>query len=148
MARQRYAGYEQARSAGDLDGTPDIRIGLAMSGFSFTADAVNLADGTLDTFDGTGYADYDCAGVAVAYDSGDDEWQITADSGDGDEFGATVAAGSEPPTTLYVYLYVDGTAANDIILASSDDGTFADGNGGPMGLTLPNDVVLFSGNAA
>ena len=49
---------------------------------------------------------------------------------------------------LVVYLYVDGTAANDIILASSDDGGFADGNGGDMGLTLPNDVLLASGNAA
>lgn len=148
MARQRYAGYETARDAGDLSGTPDIRFALCMSGFTFSASAVNLADGTLDEFDGANYARYDATTVAVAYDSGDDEWRITCDSGDGDEFGTSVGAGSEAPSVLVCYLHVDGTAANDIILASSTDGGFSDGNGGDMGLTLPNDVALFSGNAA
>lgn len=148
MARQRYAGYESARGAGSLTGTPDIRVGLAMSGFSFAASAVNLDDGTIDEFDGSGYSRYDATNVAAAYDSGSDQWRITCDNGDGDEFGTTVAAGSEAPSVLFVYLHVDGTAANDIILGSSDDGTFADGNGGPLGLTLPNDVVFYSGNAA
>lgn len=148
MAKQRYAGYETARGAGDLEGTPDIRFLLAMSGFSFAAASVNLADGTLDEFDGANYVRYDASGVAVAYDAGDDEWQITCDSGAGDEFGTSVGAGTEAPSVLVAYLHVDGTAANDIILASSDDGGFADGNGGDMGLTLPNDVAVFSGNAA
>lgn len=138
-----YAGYHQARSAGDLDGTPDIRIGLAMSGFSFDADDVNLADGTLDEFDGSGYSRYDATTPVGGYDAAADQWQVTCDSGDGDEFGTTVSSGSEPPSVIFVYLHVDGTDANDVILASSDAPTFADGNGGPLGLVLPNDVALF-----
>ena len=149
MGRQRYAGYEQARSAGDLEGTPDLRVKLCMSGFTFTADAVNLADGTLDEFDGANYVEYDATtrgrGLRLRLPT---SASITCDNGDGDEFGTASASGSEPPSVLVVYLYVDGTAANDIILASSDDGGFADGNGGDMGLTLPNDVLLASGNAA
>lgn len=148
MTRQRYAGYEEARDAGDLAGTPDVRVALAMDGFAFDADAVNLSDGTLDEFDGSGYARYDAAGIAVGYDAATDEWQITCDNGDGDEFGATVDPGSGPPVWLVVYLHVDGTAANDIILGASDEGSFSDGNGGPLGLTLPNDVLFASGNAA
>ena len=147
MTRQRSAGYEEARDAGDLTGIPDIRVALAMSGFTATADAVNVADITLDEFDGAGYARYDATGVAVGYDSGSDEWRITCDNGGGGEFGDPVAAGTEAPTALVIILRIDGTAANDYVLGWSDEGAFADGNGGPMGLTLPDDVILASANA-
>lgn len=146
MAKQRYKGYETARSAGDLETTPDIRFILCMSGFSFGADSVNLADGTLDEFDGANYVRYDATSVVSAYDSGSGEWRITCDNGDGDEFGTSVGPGSEAPSVLVCYLHVDGTAANDVILASSDDGSFVNGNGGDYGLTLPNDVAVYSGN--
>lgn len=146
MTRLRFQGFEDARDAGDLAGTPDLRVALAMSGFSFTENAVNLADGTLDRFDGANYQDYDAAGVAVAWASNQRVW--TCDNGAGDEFGTSVAAGSEAPVWLVVYLYVDGTAANDIILAASDEGSFSDGNGSDMGLTLVDDILLFSQSAA
>ena len=147
MTRQRSAGYEEARGSGSLEGTPDIRVALAMSGFTASADAVNVADLTLDEFDGAGYARYDATGVAVAYDAVSDEWRITCDNGGGDEFGDPVGAGTEPPVMLVVILHVDGTDANDIVLGWSDEGSFAQGNGGAMGLTLPDDVVFSSANA-
>jgi hypothetical protein len=148
MTRQRTAGYEEARDLGLLEGSPDLRVALAMAGFAATAAAVHLDDITLDEYDGTGYARYDCAGVAVAYDAGADELRWTCDNGAGDEFGATVGPGSAPPTRLVLILHVDGDPANDYVLAWSDEGTFANGNAGALGLTLPNDVLLFSGNAA
>lgn len=147
MARQRSAGYEAARDAGLLASTPDIRVALAMAGFAATAAAVNVADITLAEYDGSGYTRYDAAGVAVAYDAGSDEWRITCTNGVGTEFGATVAAGTGAPTKLVVILFVDGTAANDYVLGWSDEGTFANGNGGPMGLTLPASVIFASANA-
>lgn len=146
MTRMRFQGFEDARDAGDLAGTPDLRVLLAMSGFSFTEAAVNLSDGTLDEFDGANYARYDAAGVAVDWVSDERVWTCT--NGAGGEFGTAVAAGSEAPEWLVVYLHVDGTAANDIILAASSDGAFADGNGSDMGLTLIDDILLFSRSAA
>ena len=148
MARQRYLGYEEARDAGLLATTPDLRFMLCMSGFTFSADAENLADGTLDEFDGTNYTRYDATTVARAYSSARDQMEWTCDNGNGDEFGTSVGAGTEAPSVLVCYLHVDGTDANDIILVSSTDGSFADGNGGDMGLTLPNDIAIYSGNDA
>ena len=148
MTRQRTAGFEQARQDGLLDGSPDIRVGLGMSGFSATAAAEHVDDVTLDEYDGAGYTRYDATGVAIAYDSGSDQWRITCDNGDGDEFGTTVAVGGEPsPSVLFVILRIDGNPANDWFLGWSDEGTLNGPNGGTYGLTLPNDVILFSGNA-
>jgi hypothetical protein len=126
---------------------PDVRVALAMSGFTATAAAVHLDDITIDEFDGSGYARYDATGVAVAYDSGSDEWRITCDNGAGDEFGILVGAGTLPPSMLVVILHVDGTAPNDYVLGWSDEGSLDDGNGGTLGLTLPVDVIFSSGNA-
>lgn len=148
MTRKRTAGYEEARDAGLLVAGADYEVALCMSGFTATPDAVNVADVTMDEFDGNNYVRYAATGVAIAYDSASDQWRVTCANGDGDEFGAAVDPGSEPPSVMVVILRIDGTDANDYILAWSDEGSFSNANGGAYGLTLPNDVLLFSGSAA
>lgn len=141
MADVIYKGFYEALEQGLLDGTPDVRCGLYMSGFTFDEDAVNLADGTLDEFDGAGYTRLDCADVTTGYVDADDEWQL--DFSDGD-FGDPVAPGSEVIAGLFAYLYVDGTAANDIILASTTTGGFGvNANNGALNLALPTGGLLF-----
>lgn len=145
MTRMRFQGFEDARDAGDLNGSPDLRVELHMSGFAADESAVNMADLTLDRFDGANYVEYDATGVAVGWVSDERVW--TCDNGAGDEFGTNVGPGTDVPTWLVVKLHVDGTDANDIALAASSDGAFSDGNGADMGLTLPADVLLFSRSA-
>lgn len=141
MADVIYKGFYNALESGAL-AAPDIRVGLFMSGFSFDADSVNLDDGTLDEFDGVGYSRLDAASVTTGYVDGSDEWQL--DLADGD-FGDPVAPGSEVIAGLFCYLHVDGTAANDIILASTTTGGFgANANNGPLSLTLPATGLLFA----
>lgn len=145
MADVLYKGFYTALEQGLLEGSPDIRAFLFMSGFSFDADAVNIADGTMDEFDGAGYAQLDCAGVAVGYSDADDEWQLDFDDGD---FGDPVAAGSEAIAGMGLKLYVDGTDANDIILASTTTGGFGvNANNGPLSITLPAGGPLYIAGA-
>lgn len=148
MARYRTQGYEDARDAGLLAGSPDLRVAIAMSGFTFDEDAIHLDDGTLDEYDGANYVRYDAADVAADWDAVTHQRVWTCTSGGGDEFGTSVGAATDTPTVLVVILRVDGTAANDYILGWTDDVALSNGNGSDMGLTLPNDVLLFSGNAA
>ena len=103
-------------------GTPDIRLMLCMASFTGESeeDAVNLEDiTTLDEFDGVGYQQVDCANVAFDYDSDDDEYQLTFDAGEFNAEDEAVAAGTDDATYLVAKLYVDGSEANDIILAST-----------------------------
>jgi hypothetical protein len=139
MAAQVYKGFWTALEAGSL-ASPDIRYGLYMSGFSFDADSINLADGTLDEFDGVGYARVDAASVTSGYVDADDEWQL--DSSDA-VFGDPVAPGSEVIAGMFGYLHVDGTAANDIILFSTDEGGFGvNANNGSLSFALPTGGIL------
>jgi len=145
MADQIYQGFYNALQAGDLAGTPDIRYALFMSGFSFDADSETLADGTLDEFDGGGYARQTAANVTFAYVDADDEMQLDSDDV---EFGDPVAAGSDDITGVALLLYVDGTDA-DVILASTTAGGFpAQANNGSLTLTLPAAGLLFVRQAA
>lgn len=127
MADTIFQGYFKALVEGDLDGTPDIRLKLVMGGFTGATeeDAINLDDiSDLDEFDGVGYQEIDCANVTFTYDATDDEYQLKFDA---DEFNAasgTVAAGSDDYEGLFVYLYVDGTSANDICLGHTTSGGF------------------------
>jgi len=147
MADVIYKGFYTALKAGSLNGTPDIRAFLFMSGFSFNADSINLLDGTMAVFDGTGYAELDCAAVTLAYVDADNEMQLDFDNG---QFGgAEVAAGSEVIAGMAVYLFVDGTEANDIILASTTTGGFGvNANNGLLSLVLPVAGLLFARQAA
>lgn len=141
MADVIYKGFYEALEQGLLEGTPDVRCLLFMSGFTADADAVNLADVTLDEFDGSGYSRIDCANVVAGYVDADDEWQLDFDD---DDFGEPVGPGSDDIEGMAVYLYVDGTAANDVLLASTTTGGFGvNANNGALNLTLPADGLLF-----
>lgn len=141
---QLYKGFFVALEAGQL-ASPDIRFALALSGFAFDEDSVNLDDGTLDEYDGVGYARYDAASVTTGYVDDDDEWQANAASG---TFGDPVSPASEPVAHLVAILHVDGTAANDIILGSRTDGVAGlNGNNGAFTLTIP-DIGFFFGRQA
>lgn len=146
MADIIFAGYHEARDAGLLAGTPDIRLALVMSGFTGDADSVNVADVTLDEFDGVGYARLDAASVTAGYVDADDEWQLAMASGD---FGDPVAPGSDVIAGMVAILNVDGTAANDYILGFTDTGGFGvNANNGPLNLTIPAAGLMFDRQAA
>lgn len=142
MADQIFKGFYQALEAGLLDGSPDIRVGLAMSGFTADADSVHEDDATdLDEFDGVGYSRLDAANVVAGYVDADDEWQLDFDD---DEFGDPVAAGSGTIEGLFVILHVDGDPANDYLLGYTDTGAFGvNANNGPLALTLPTGGLMF-----
>lgn len=149
MAEVVFKGFYEALAGGLLEGTPDIRIRLVMSGFTGETeeDAVYRADLTaVDEFDGVGYVALDCANVATAYSDADDEWQLDFDD---DDFGDPVAPGSDDIYGMLVELYVDGTAANDYVLGFSDQGGFGvNANNGPLNLVLPAGGLMFVRQAA
>jgi hypothetical protein len=142
MADQIFKGFYQALEAGLLEGSPDIRVGLAMAGFTADADSVNVSDATdLDEFDGVGYSRLDAANVVAGYVDADDEWQLDFDD---DDFGDPVAAGSGAIEGLFVILNVDGDPDNDYLLGYTDSGGFSvNANNGPLGLIVPEDGLLF-----
>jgi len=141
MADQLFKGFYDSLAAGDLDGSPDIRLMLTMAGFTCDADAVNLSDATdLDEFDGVGYVRIDAANVSAAYDTDDDEWQLVCDS---DSFGDTVAPGSGDIDGMVVYLYVDGDPDNDVILGRTDTGFGVNAANGALNLTVPAAGLMF-----
>lgn len=144
MASVIFQGFYDALAAGDLETTPDVRIKLVMPSTTCDVDedAVNLADfSAIDEFDGIGYAELNCASVATGYDATDDEWQLDFDDGN---FGNPVAPGSDVIQGMLVYLYVDGTDANDVALAYSDAGGFGvNANNGELALTLPASGLMF-----
>lgn len=120
--------------------TPDIRVAIVMSSFSGETEkaSVNIADLTaLDEFDGLGYTRLDCAGVAITYDSGSHEMRIDFDNGAGDEFGDPVTAGTAVAYGFILYVHVDGTDANDILIGFTTDGAGINANGGKLGLSIP-----------
>ncbi len=139
-----HAGFYEALAGGLLDSTPDIRVLLVMPGTTCDTeeDAVNLADfTTIDEFDGVGYGRLVCASVTTGYDTTDNEWQL--DFADGD-FGNPVAPGSDVIQGMLVYLYVDGTDANDMALGYYDGGGFGvNANNGALDLTLPVSGLMF-----
>ena len=146
MADVIYKGLYTALQSGDLDGTPDIRYALFMSGFSFDADAVNLSDGTLDEFDGVGYSRQTAADVTFAYIDADDEMQFDSANV---EFGDPIAPGTDDIEGLAVILHVDGDPDNDILLASTTAGGFGvNANNGSLSLVLPATGLLFVRQAA
>lgn len=140
MATVIYKGFYTALTAGQLSGTPDIRFLIAMTGFTFDEDSVNLDDGTLDEFDGSNYARYDAANPTGGYIDADDLFKLDCDGGD---FGTSPSgAGTDDSAYLVCYRHVDGTAANDIILFSTDVGVPPSIHGGAITLVVPAEGVL------
>jgi hypothetical protein len=141
-----FQGFYQALAEGLLDGSPDVRLILTMSGFTADKDAIHLEDVTLDEFDGLNYVRIDCANVTSGYDETDDEWQLHADS---DSFGEDVAPGSDIIEGMVAYLHVDGTEANDMILGRTTEGGFGvNAANGDLSLTVPASGLLFDRDAA
>jgi len=125
MADIIFQGGFKALVDGDLEGAPDIRLKLVMSAFSAEVDAINLEDfANIDEFDGLGYQEIDCENVDFSYDSAEDEYQLTFDAAEFNADGETVTPGSDDAEGLLVYLYVDGTDANDIAIGYTDSGGF------------------------
>ena len=96
MADIIFQGGYKALVTGLLDGAPDIRLRLVMSGFSGASeeDAINVSDiTTIDEFDGIGYLEIDCANVSMAYDSAENEYQLTHDAAEFNASGGTVSPG-------------------------------------------------------
>ncbi len=130
MADVIYQGGMKALVDGDLKTAPDIRLMLVMSGFTGVStgseeDAINLADfATIDEFDGIGYLEIDCANVTLTYDATANEYQLTFDADEWNALAGTVAPGSDDAIGILVYLYVDGTDANDIAVGFTDTGGF------------------------
>lgn len=142
MSKVLFAGFYTAFPL--LGATPDVRVKGVMPGFTGETqeDAVRLADLTLiDEYDGPGYTEYDCANVTAGYDATANEFRIHADSG---YFGpAGVGLGTDVVKGGLIYLYVDGTAANDILLAFDDTlGFGVNGNGTRMSVLVPAEGLL------
>jgi len=126
-----------ATAALDLS-SADIRVIALMSDTTADTDedAVNIDDiTTLDEFDGVGYSELDLASITVTLVPGSDRAQVDAADG---TFGATVAAGTRYITAILYYVYIDGTAANDIPLVFDDTSpTFPlQADGGPLNISL------------
>lgn len=147
MSEVLFQGYYKALREGSLDGTPDVRHMLVMSGFTGETeeDSINLADvSDLDEFDGLGYTRYDPSNVALAYDATDNaDYLDHDDEGTDDAFGDPVAPGSDDVYGMVTYLHVDGTDANDIILGFTDTGGFGvNAANGKLDLKLPTKGLL------
>ena len=122
-----YQGGMQALLQGLLNGTPNVRFKLVMSGFTGETqeDAVNLDDiTTIDEYDGVGYQELAPGDVAFAYDATDNELQMSTAGGQFNASGGTVGPSSDEAHGMLIYLYVDGTEANDIVIAFTTNGGF------------------------
>jgi hypothetical protein len=124
MADVMHRGFFEALLAGDLAGTPDLRALLSMGGFTAEPDAQTLSGfADLDEFDGVGYGRRALTSVSIAWDAVNHRPKL--DFGDIDfGGGGDVAPGSGVITSLTAYLYVDGTAANDVPLLTTTSGGF------------------------
>ena len=150
MADQIYKGGMVALVQGLLETTPDIRLMLVMSGFTGIfgggeEDAVNLADfAVIDEFDGIGYVQIDCTTVVFAYDATSNEYRLTFDADEFNVPAGSVAPGSGDAIGILVYLYVDGTDANDIAIGFTDSGGFpANAANGAITYTPHVDGMLY-----
>jgi hypothetical protein len=142
-----YTPAKERLAKGDLDfdeAGNDIRVLLAMTNTTADTDqdAGSLsAIGTLDEYDGAGYARAALAAQSVVRDDANNRAEIMATSPV--SFGATVAAGTRSAQGAVVYRHVDGTAANDQPIAWIDTGGFPlNGGGGPFELAINAEGLL------
>jgi len=147
MAFVIFQGFYDALAGGLLETTPDVRVKLVMPGTTCDTeeDAQTLSAFTaIDEFDGVGYAELNTA-CTTAYDTATDQWNL--DLADGD-FGNPVAPGSDVIQGMLVYLWVDGTDANDVPLGYSDSGGFGvNANNGALDIAFPAAGILFARSA-
>lgn len=129
MASQVYNEAKRGIAAGEIDlNADDMRIRLLMT--NTTADTendaiVNIADfTTLDTFDGANYVDKALASEAVNKDDANDRAEFDAD----DLTWTALGAGTRSIAGALLYKYVDGTDANDLVVAWIEFSATPDGN--------------------
>jgi len=122
MASVIYNEALRAIAAGEIDlNADDIRVKLLMT--NTTADTendaiVNVADfTTLDLCDATGYADVALASEAVNKDDANDRAEFDADNA---VFSGLSGDATRDIQGALLYKYVDGTDANDLVLAFVD----------------------------
>jgi hypothetical protein len=142
-----YTPAKERLAKGDLDfdeAGNDIRLMLCMTNTTADTDqdaGTISAIGTLDEYDGPGYARAALAAQSVVRDDANNRAEITATSPV--SFGATVAAGTRSAAGALVYRHVDGTAANDQPIAWIDTGGFPlNGGGGPFELAINAEGLL------
>ena len=147
-----FQGWHYAQQQGLLTANPDVRLKLVMSGFTGASeeDAINVDDiTTLDEFDGLGYQEVDCENPAFAYSTSDNEMQLDFDNDEFNESGGSVTPGSDDAIGIFVYLYVDGTDANDIALGFTDAGGFPfNASNSAINLSIPVGGLMFVRQAA
>lgn len=145
MADIIYKGLFEAWTAGDLV-SPDVRLMLVMPGTTCDTEqlAVHVEDiTTVDEFDGVGYSEQTCTTVTFAYVDGDLQMQLNMDSAV--SFGDPVAPGSDIIQGMLVKLYIDGTDANDYVLAYTETGGFGgNANNGILSLTIPAAGLIYA----
>jgi len=118
MASVVYNEFKRANAAAEIDlNADDIRIRLLMS--NTTADTendaiVNIVDlTTVDVCDGANYVDKALANEAVNKDDGNDRAEFDAD----DVTWTALGVGTRTTVGVLIYKYVDGTDANDLVIA-------------------------------
>ena len=118
MASQVYNEFKRANAAGEIDlNADDIRVQLMMTNTTCDTEndaIVNLADfTTLDEMDGAGYVVKALANEAVNKDDTNDRAEFDAD----DLTWSSLSNGTRDVAGALVYKHVDGTDANDIVIA-------------------------------
>lgn len=118
MASVIYNEFKRANAAGEIDlNADDIRIHLCMT--NSTAGTQN--DGvvtvsnitTVDKFDGSGYVLKALANEAVNKDDANDRAEFDAD----DVTYTALGNGTRAAQGVLIHKYVDGTDANDLVIA-------------------------------
>lgn len=138
-----YTGFKQRLLKGDVDlDTQDIRVILCMT--NTTADTLQDAnvvnDVALDEYDGSGYTRATLTGEAVNQDDPNNRSEFDANDF---TFGSAVGAGTRSAQGMVLYRHVDGTAANDQLIAWIDSGGFPfAGNGGAVNCTINVEGLL------
>jgi hypothetical protein len=142
-----YTPAKERLAKGDLDfdeAGHDVRVMLCMTNTTADTDqdaGTISAIGTLDEYDGSGYARAALASQVVNRDDPNNRAEISATSPV--SFGATVGAGTRSAAGALVYRHVDGTAANDQPIAWIDTGGFPiNGGGGAFQLAINAEGLL------
>lgn len=118
MASVIYNEFKRANAAGEIDlNADDIRIQLVMTNTTCDTEndaVVNIADfTTLDEMDGTNYVVKALANEAVNKDDTNDRAEFDAD----DVTYTALGNGTRAVQGALVYKHVDGTDANDLVIA-------------------------------
>lgn len=144
MASIVYTGFKNRLLKGDVDfDTQDIRVILCMTNTTADTDQdANVLTGitTLDEYDGSGYTRATLTSEAVNQDDPNNRAEFDAADF---TFGAAVGAGTRQAAGMVLYRHVDGTAANDQVIAWIDTGGFPfTGNGGAVNVTVNAEGLL------